>query len=144
MDKADRALTAEALRQAINEESWNARLTLEVDMVKDTPNEAAWCDKAVSNELGKITPEFTAEGFKVTDRRAFEEWCVAHGFGRLVWEVDEQEVMQGCDAAGGLAYFDGEQVPGLAVLSVVPNGISLHPSAKAKDRAKEAIREYLR
>ena len=144
-EKAKKALALDALRRAANDAAWEARCQLESALLSSgVQDEESWADKAEEGAEGKVTPEFSAEGFKVTDRRAFEEWCVANGYGRLVWEVDEQQVMEGCVAYGGLAFFDGEEVPGLSALTVIPNGISLHPSQKAKDNAKEAIREYLR
>lgn len=140
---ARKALLLEALRQIVNEESWDARLKLETALYKDVPDEDTWLDKAMGIKEGEVEPKFTKEGFTIIDHQRFDQWAVSKGFGHIEWVVDYEAALKELDASGGMAYFDGEEVPGVAPTVAVPNGVSLHPSKTAKQSVKEVIGEYL-
>ena len=140
---AQRALLLEALRQVVNEEAWDARCKLETSLFVDVPDEQAWLEKAMEITEGKVETTFTNEGFYVMNPQRFEQWAVAHGFAHMEWVVDEEAALKELDASGGMAYFDGEEVPGVVPTVAVPNGVSLHPSKTAKQSVKEALSERL-
>lgn len=135
----------DALRKEVNEACWDARCALEFFLVKDgVPDEDAWCDRAaISVENGRTEPEFTREGFSVMNHQRFEQWAVEHGFAHLEWVVDEEAALKELDAANGVAYYEGEEVPGVYPLVPVPRGVILHPSKTARKIVKEWMDEHL-